>query len=103
MKAKLKNETSKDYPQRLVELEGFFEFESIKDSDDINTDMFAPIDKNFPSSTPIIKSDLEFKNAQKRICENSVQHLESPKQRIQTFSKRGLWLSGFFWSKILFN
>jgi len=57
MKAKLKNKTSKEYLDKLVKLEGYFEFEFAYR---INEDYYEPIDKNFPSSKPIKESDLEF-------------------------------------------
>lgn len=61
MQAKLKKVTKKEYSQRITGLgEEWFNFEEIPPNSD-GTKMFAPIDKNFPSSTPIQECDLVFK------------------------------------------
>ena len=58
MKAKLKSKTSKDYPDILTKLDGFFTFVfafKVK-----GKKYYEPFDKNWPSSRPIRESDLEF-------------------------------------------
>ncbi len=58
MKAKLKPKTSIDYPDILVNLNGYFEF-FLAFENSKGELYFKPVDKNWPSSTPIRESDLE--------------------------------------------
>ncbi len=60
MKARLKPRPSKNYADILIRLEGYFNFKYAYQIE--NGDVYlAPVDKNWPSSTPVIETDLMFK------------------------------------------
>lgn len=60
MKAKLKQKTKISYKDVLCRLTGFYNFKfAFKIG---NEKYFEPIDMNWPSSTPIRESDLDFKH-----------------------------------------